>query len=267
MIADAAASEAVVSAPGYAVSRIPRNRRPVLDRLAGASRRFQVHALIEFDVSEAAARIAQAEPRVSWTGFLIATLGRALAQHPDVNSRKTGNRILTFYRIDVGATVERHWEGLTTLDIAIVRDADRLSASAVSALLLETKYGPGESHRPHGMMRLVLGLPGPLRRTAIRLAGTWPSIAASFGPAVGVTSLGMFTRGWGWAIPVAPLTVILTVGGVVDRPVVRGGQILVRPMLPLTLSFDHAVIDGAPAARFTETLRELVESAAVLEEA
>ena len=253
-----------MSAPDYAVSRIPRDRRPVLDRLAGASRRFQVHALVELDVTEAAARMEQAEPRVSWTGFLIATLGRALVQHPDVNSRKAGNRILTFERVDVGATVERHWEGRTILDIAVVRDADRMSASAVSALLREAKYGPGESHQPHGMMRLVLRLPGPLRRAAIRVAGTRPSIAASFGPAVGVTSLGMFTRGWGWAIPVAPLTVILTVGGVVDRPVVRDGQIVVRPMLPLTLSFDHAVIDGAPAARFTETLRELVESAAVL---
>ena len=80
-----------MSAPGHVVSRIPRNRRPVLDQLAGGSPRFQVHALVELDVSEAAARIAQAEPRVSWTGFLIATLGRAVAQHPEVNSRKTGN--------------------------------------------------------------------------------------------------------------------------------------------------------------------------------
>ena len=218
-----------MSAPGYAVRRVPRYRRPVLDRLAGASRRFQVHGLVELDVSEAAARMAQAEPRVSWTGFLIATLGRAVAQHPEVNSRKTGNRILTFDRVDVGATVERHWEDRTLLDIATVRDADRMSASAVSALLHETKYGPGESHRPQGMMRPVLRLPGPLRRTAIRLAGTRPSIAAGFGPAVGVTSLGMFTRGWGWAIPLAPLTVILTVGRVADRPVVRDGQIVVRP--------------------------------------
>jgi pyruvate/2-oxoglutarate dehydrogenase complex dihydrolipoamide acyltransferase (E2) component len=256
-----------VSVPDYIVSRIPRNRRPVLDRLAGASRRFPVHALVELDVSEAAARIAQSEPRVSWTGFLIATLGRAVAQHPEVNSRKAGNRILTFDRVDVGATVERHWEDRTVLDIATVRDADRMSASAVSALLRGMKYGPGESHAPHGMMRPVLRLPGPLRRTAIRLAGTRPSIAASFGPAVGVTSLGMFTHGWGWAIPLAPLTVILTVGGVVDRPVVRDGQVVVRRMLPLTLTFDHAVIDGAPAARFTETLRELVESAAVLDDA
>jgi pyruvate/2-oxoglutarate dehydrogenase complex dihydrolipoamide acyltransferase (E2) component len=50
----------------------------------------------------------------------------------------------------------------------------------------------------------------------------------------------------------------------VQRPTVHDGQIAVRPMLPLTLTFDHAVIDGAPAARFVETLRELTETAAAL---
>ena len=84
---------------------------------------------------------------------------------------------------------------------------------------------------------------------------------------MGVTSLGMFSSGWGWAIPLAPLTVIVTVGEVVERPVVHDGRIVARPMLPLTLSFDHAVIDGAPAARFTATLRALVETAAVFEDA
>jgi pyruvate/2-oxoglutarate dehydrogenase complex dihydrolipoamide acyltransferase (E2) component len=255
-----------MSSPGYVVRRIPRTRRPVIDRLVGASRRFQVHALLELDVSEAAKRMARAGPHVSWTGFLIATIARAVAAHPDVNARRAGDRIVVFDRIDLGATVERHWEGRTVLDIVTVRDADRQSAAEVSALLRAAKYGPGQSPEPKGMMRMVLRLPGPLRRAAIRLAGRRPRIAASFGPAVGVTSIGMFTRSWGWAIPLAPLTVIATVGGVVDRPVARDGEVVVRPMLPLTLSFDHAVVDGAPATRFTETLRELVETAAVLDD-
>ncbi|EWT00442.1 hypothetical protein N865_15695 [Intrasporangium oryzae NRRL B-24470] len=75
----------------------------------------------------------------------------------------------------------------------------------------------------------------------------------------------MFGHGWGWAIPVAPLTLIVTVGSVVQRPTVHGGQIVARPMLPLTLSFEHALIDGAPAPRFTETLRNLTETAAALD--
>lgn len=252
---------------GYVLGRIPPSRRPVLDRLAGARRRFQVHALVELDVSEARERISAAEPRVSWTGFLIASLGRAVARHPEVNARKAGNRIVTFDRVDIGATVERHWQGRTVLDIATIRGADRMSPADVSALLQAVKHGPGESDEPSGPMRAVLALPGPLRRTAIRIAGTRPRIAASFGPAVGVTSIGMFTSSWGWAIPLAPLTIIATVGGVVDRPVVRDDQVVARPLLPLTLSFDHAVIDGAPATRFTETLRELVETAAVLQDA
>ena len=72
----------------------------------------------------------------------------------------------------------------------------------------------------------------------------------------------MFSRGWGWAVPIAPLTLIVTVGGVVERPAVHDGGIVVRAMLPLTVTFDHAVVDGAPAARFIDTLRELTETAA-----
>ena len=247
---------------GYILRRVPKNRQPVLDRLAGASRRFQVHALVELDVTEPMSRIVDAKPRVTWTGFVIATMARAVALHPEVNARKAGNRILSFDRVDIGATVERHWEGRTVLDVVTIQGADRKSCAAISGILHAAKYGPGPSHRQSGLTAQLVRLPGPLRRTAIRMAATRPSVAASFGPAVGVTSIGMFSSGWGWAIPLAPLTVIATVGGIVDRPVVHEGRIVARPMLPLTLSFDHAVVDGAPAARFTETLRTLVETAA-----
>ena len=253
------------SPAGYVVRRVPRERRPVLDRLAGASRRFQVHALVELDVGEASARIAASEPHVSWTAFVIATAARAVARHPEVNARRAGDRILFFDRVDVGVTVERELERGRVLDIMSFEHADTLSAEAISEELRKAKHAPLGSHPQRLLMTQVLRLPGPLRRTAIRLAGTRPDIAASFGPAVGVTSIGMFSGVWGWAVPLAPLTLIVTVGGVVDRPAVRDGIVVVRPLLPLTLTFDHAIVDGAPAARFVETLRELTETAAVLE--
>jgi pyruvate/2-oxoglutarate dehydrogenase complex dihydrolipoamide acyltransferase (E2) component len=74
----------------------------------------------------------------------------------------------------------------------------------------------------------------------------------------------MFSDGWGWAVPLAPLTLIVTVGGVAERAAVVDGQVAVRAMLPLTVTFDHAVVDGAPAARFVDSLRTLVETAAAL---
>jgi pyruvate/2-oxoglutarate dehydrogenase complex dihydrolipoamide acyltransferase (E2) component len=50
------------------------------------------------------------------------------------------------------------------------------------------------------------------------------------------------------------------VGGIGQKPGVVDGQIVMRDYLSLTISFDHNIIDGAPAARFTERLKELIES-------
>ncbi|TQM57878.1 2-oxo acid dehydrogenase subunit E2 [Humibacillus xanthopallidus] len=249
----------------YVLRPIPKERQPVLDRLTSASRRFQVHALVELDVTDAGERIREARPAVSWTGFVIATVARAVVEHPEVNARKAGNTLLLFDHVDVGATVERVENGRAVLDIAIIRAADRKSSAEITDELHRAKYGPARAHPQSRLTAALVRLPGPLRRTAIRMASTRPGIAATFGPAVGVTSIGMFTHGWGWAIPVAPLTLIVTVGSVVERPAVHHGQIVPRLMLPLTLSFDHAVIDGAPAARFTETLRALTETGAALD--
>lgn len=247
---------------GYVVRPVPRERQVVLDMLARAAYRFPVHGLVELDVSEASARIDASAGSVSWTGFTIATMARAVALHPEVNGRRAGNRLVMFDWVDVGATVERHVHGAVVLDAVTVRNADQKSCATITRELHQAKESRQPPARPTGLMARVSRLPGPVRRGAVRLAASRARVAASFGPSIGVTSLGMFSRGGGWGIPIAPLTVLATVSGVLERPVVRDGRVVVRPMLPLTLTFDHAVVDGAPAARFVETLRDLTESAA-----
>jgi pyruvate/2-oxoglutarate dehydrogenase complex dihydrolipoamide acyltransferase (E2) component len=250
---------------GWHVEPLPPDRRVVLDMLAAAShRRFPVHGLVELDVSEARARLRAADRAVSWTGFVIATVAAAVARHPGVNARRAGSRVVLFDRVDVGATVERRRGDAVALDVVAIPAADRMDPAAITALLHEAKSSPTPVTAPSAAPRLVARLPGPARRRLTALAVRRPSVAARLGPAVGVTSLGMFGPGGGWAIPLPPLTVIVTVGGLVERAVVRDGAVVVRPMLPLTVSFDHGVVDGAPAARFVQTLRELTEGATVL---
>lgn len=247
----------------YVVEPMPRYRAVVLDRLIGASRRFPVHALVEFDVEEARARLAASSQACTWTGFVVATIGRAVALHPEVNSRRAGNQVLLFTDVDVGVTVERREGDAVELTVVEVRGADTKSCAQISAELRLAKQHE-EAEPSSAVLTTLAHLPGPVRRALIRLGARRPGVASTFGPAVGVTSLGMFSQGGGWAIPIPPLTVIVTVGGVVERPVVRDGTVVVRPMLPLTLSFDHGVVDGAPAARFVETLRLLTETATAL---
>lgn len=249
-------------AEGYVLRPVPPHRQVVLDMLSSATRRFPIHGIVELDVGRAKECMAGADPPVSWTGFVIATVARAVAAHPEVNARRVGNRVLYFEGVDVGATVERHVREDVVLTAVTIHDADQKSCAGISEELHQAKLGL-QQERARGVSSVVARFPGPVRRRIVRTGARIPRVAATFRPAIGVTSLGMFSHGGGWGIPFAPLTLIVTVSGIVDRPVVREREVVVRPMMPVTLTFDHAVVDGAPAARFAETLRHLTESAAV----
>lgn len=67
--------------------------------------------------------------------------------------------------------------------------------------------------------------------------------------------------GAGWGIPIpTPTTLMLTVGGIGEKQVMVDGHATVRDYLSLTISVDHDIVDGAPAARFTRRLKDLIES-------
>jgi pyruvate/2-oxoglutarate dehydrogenase complex dihydrolipoamide acyltransferase (E2) component len=77
-----------------------------------------------------------------------------------------------------------------------------------------------------------------------------------------LTNLGTVSGGWVFGTPIInqPQSAVMGTGAVTDRPVVRDGQVVVRPMLPYSLTFDHRVIDGAPAAQFAARFSELLQT-------
>jgi pyruvate/2-oxoglutarate dehydrogenase complex dihydrolipoamide acyltransferase (E2) component len=76
----------------------------------------------------------------------------------------------------------------------------------------------------------------------------------------------MFGTGSGWGLPVSNHTLQITLGGIAKRPDLVNGQLENRQMLCVTISVDHDLVDGAPAARFAHTLKELIEGRSVLDE-
>jgi len=76
-----------------------------------------------------------------------------------------------------------------------------------------------------------------------------------------LSAVGMFGEGAGWGIPLSPPTLCwITVGGIGRKAEDAGGQSVIREYLSLTVSFDHNLVDGAPAARFTQRFKELIAS-------
>ena len=86
-----------------------------------------------------------------------------------------------------------------------------------------------------------------------------PHRAKELAGTVMLTAIGMFGEGGGWGIPLTQHTLGVTLGGIAEKPVVIDGRIEVRERLSITVSFDHDIIDGAPAARFTERFKDLIE--------
>jgi len=75
-----------------------------------------------------------------------------------------------------------------------------------------------------------------------------------------ISNLGMFEIDSFTAILNPPETCILAVGRIADRVVVENGQMVIRPMMNLCLTYDHQILDGAPAARFLQTIKHYIEN-------
>lgn len=165
--------------------------------------------------------------------------------------------------------VERTVEGSRIPLPHIVRAANRKSPARISREIRDAAAGELPYARARRVLPVWLLMPGAVRRFVWSrwLADPWRRkrlTGTTF-----VSAVGMFGHGTAWGIPQAQnYTLGLTVGGIARKPgLVRtdeGERIEPREFLSLTLSIDHAIIEGAPAARFTNRLKELIEGGAIL---
>lgn len=269
VIAAAAACDLPQRIMEYEVLPFPSEREIVIDAGRLASRRHIVHALIEVDVTRARELLRGSTARrgvsLSFTAFVVASLAKAIESNPIVQAyRDWRGRLIVFHDVDVVTMIE---PGAGAVAVPhIIRAANRKTVRESSDEIRSIQTDPEESAQ---RKVLTLGPKAPrfARRFfywALRKNPRWFKRAA--GTAV-VTSVGMFGRGGGWGIGFLPMhTLGVTVGGIAEKPGVHDDAIRIREYLSLTISFDHDIVDGAPAARLAKTLRELIESASVLSE-
>ena len=252
---------------GVEVRPFPSNRRIVTAALRAGKHAMPMHGLLDVDVTDAKRLQATHEPALSFSAFVIACVARAAAAHPQVHAYRNWRGQLVVHRhVDITTIVEiATAQGPFPLAHAI-RDADIRDVADLTTELRHVKTDPSM-----GAGRWWIARVTPVAsRVPGLLAAIYALMARSprlrqFTGTVAVTTVGMFAGGAGFGI--APLTLMplqIVVGGMSTRPRVVGGRIEVRDVLDLTVTIDHNVVDGAPAARFGAELRELIESASVL---
>jgi pyruvate dehydrogenase E2 component (dihydrolipoamide acetyltransferase) len=167
-------------------------------------------------------------PSITYTDVIILVVAKALRQHPQVNASWREGAIVLADQVDICVAVATE----AGLLVPVVRRADQLGLEEIAQRRADLVT------RAHS---------GQLR----------PDDVA--GGTLTVSNLGMYGVDTVAPILNPPQAVIVGIGRIADRVVAAGGAPVVRPMMTVTLSCDHRVVDGARAAQFLETLAHALE--------
>lgn len=255
------------ASPGYRTEPFPRMRQLVLDAGWLSRRRAMIHGFAELDITEArqliAQRAAASGERLSFTAFLAACIGQAVEQDPYVQAmRDWRNRLVIFDDVDVLVTVEIQANKRTFPLIHPLRAVNRREVADIHAEIRAVQAKPAESAGARGpLQRYFYRLPTPIRRLVYRIISGNPHQLRQFAGTVGLTSVGMFFRASGWGVGMPNHTLAITAGGIGEKPTLVDGRLAAREYLSVTMSYDHDIVDGAPAARFGRRFADLIEGA------
>ncbi len=193
------------------------------------SARTAPHSTITMEVDVSNASNLRERVDVSYTEMLVKAVAKALAEHPIMNSTFENEKIKIFADINIGVAVATE-RGII---VPIIPSADRKSLREISSLLKELAEKAKQG-----------------RLTKEELTGGTFTI----------TNLGMY--GVDLFVPIInpPEAAILGVGRIAEKPRVVDKQIVARTTMQLSLTFDHRLVDGAPAAEFLKKVKQNLES-------
>jgi pyruvate dehydrogenase E2 component (dihydrolipoamide acetyltransferase) len=169
------------------------------------------------------------DTKVSFNDMVIKACAMALKKHPKVNSQWKEESIIINHHVNIGVAVAVE-DGLV---VPVLRFTDQMSLTQIGSSVKDLA-GRSKSKKlqPNEME----------------------------GSTFTVSNLGMFGITEFTSIINQPNSAILSVGAIVEKPVVRNGQIVVGNTMKVTLACDHRTVDGATGAQFLQTLRQYLEN-------
>jgi pyruvate/2-oxoglutarate dehydrogenase complex dihydrolipoamide acyltransferase (E2) component len=248
---------------GYKVIPLSFNRRAVIASATVTKEKNAIHCITEVDVTEPRRLInehlAKTNEKLSFTAYLVACLVHVVKDHPEMNSFHKGRKQIILDDISVNVLIEREIKGEKVPEPLGITKAQLKTYRQIHEEIREAQKNSGSNLGNLTAMTWIRFIPGFLMRTFIRLADRNIAMAKRYGK-ICVTAVGMYNKDSAWFIPHGTATVLVTVGGISDKVVLFEGKAVNREYLCLTISFDHNIVDGAPAARFVKELTETIRS-------
>lgn len=258
----------------YKEISIPITRKLISEPLNYALKMHYVKGLVEFDVTKARDYVKQYKETtgetLSFTAWVVKCISQAVNEHKQVHALKEKQKFIIFKDIDINVIVESIIEKRSFPVNYIIRKTQEKTFREIHNEIREAQSKTEEEIIQQSTSKkvgLFLKLPKFLRNILFwRKLRLDPFFTKKNMGTINVTAIGMFGRGRGWGVPIPIAGLSITIGGISTQPAVVNDNIEFHEFLCLTIMFDHDVVDGAPAARFLNRLKELMESGFGLKE-
>jgi hypothetical protein len=231
-----------------------------------------MYAQIELDVTDIRKKLRmqrRAGNNVSFFGFLLNAIAKTIDEYKELNHIRCGKKIYCFDEVDISTAIELKLNGVSVPRLYVVRDAANKTAAEITLEIRNAKErgeksgGIGEEDEwGQRSLKLTSYLPKRLIIWLIRRTAKNPlKIKQRFGTTY-VASVSGFSDTSGFVVPYfegqyRPLA--FAVGSIAKKPGVKNAEIKIREYLSMTVAFNHDLVDGAPAARFVNRLKQRIE--------
>ncbi|WP_100374830.1 2-oxo acid dehydrogenase subunit E2 [Bacillus sp. FJAT-45037] len=245
------------------VESLPSIRRHTFHFLEKANESQAIYLSTEVDATALIAQRAifsQASKNISYVSFFLYTISRAIEAFPEVNCSVQGRhnpKRWCFSSIDGKVTVDTRANGERIVTSTVLKELNHKSLTAIQNEINEMKTASFEKDEKFKPIRKLQKFPiwfgRKIYNKVMKNPVTWHQTQGSFT----VTSLGHVSINS--FFPMSSNTTCFGIGAIRQCPVVMDGDIVIRPILPLSMSFDHRAIDGALAADFLQHIKYLIE--------
>ena len=249
---------------GYTIEPFSRMRSIVRTIARVARHKYMMRGLLEIDVTRARQFLREHKARtgesLSFTAFLAACVGHAVEMNKSVHAyRNWRHQLVLFDDVDINIQVERDRQGQKLSFPFIVRGANRKTVREIHEEIRAAQVHSVSGREVKAATWVTL-LPSFVQQLFFWLASKSPHLLTQNIGTVELNAIGMFGSRGGWGIHIPFHSLSIVVGGIARKPGVVDERIEIREYLNMTINFDHDMIDGAPAARFTQHLIDLIES-------
>ena len=257
----------------YEIISFPRSRLATVDLGRLWKNKHYMFGLLEVDVTLArrAARLLRGQgQQVSFTAWMIKAISNSISRNKYAHAMHLSrNKNIVFDNIDIALPVEKVVAGISVPLALLIKETNtktahdiqnEIDAALGQAIVNEKDYILNKHSLSKASLNMYYRMPQWIRLPLMKWIFRNPFSAKKHAGTVMVTTVNATGNSAGWILPTRTMhSITISFGSVTKKPWVVNGEVTIRDIIHLTVTFDHDVIDGVPARRFVQDLITHIE--------